>query len=72
MAVSESSKVPFEKVRFSKGNQEMLLQDAKLMEKVARPIAESEEVDKEHWRGETRRRTVYEPTKWICENHPYG
>lgn len=52
-----------------KGNQGTLLQDAELMEKEARPVAETEEVDKGHGRVETRRCTVFEPTEWIRENH---
>jgi predicted transposase YbfD/YdcC len=52
-----------------KGNQGTLLQDAELMEKEVRPVAESEEVDKGHGRVETRRCAVYEPTEWIRDNH---
>lgn len=54
-----------------KGNQGTLLQDAELMEKEARPISMSEEVDKGHGRVETRTCKVYEPTEWIRQNHPW-
>ena len=52
-----------------KGNQGTLLQDAELMEKEERPVSESEEVDKEHGRVETRSCKVYRPTEWIRQNH---
>ena len=54
-----------------KGNQGTLLQDAQLMEKEARPVSESEEVDKGHGRVETRTCKVYEPTEWIRKNHEW-
>lgn len=54
-----------------KGNQGTLLQDPQLMEKEARPVAESEEVDKGHGRVETRTCQVYEPTEWIRRNHEW-
>ena len=54
-----------------KGNQGTLLQDAELMGKEARPVAESADVDKGHGRVETRRCAVYEPTEWIRENHQW-
>ena len=54
-----------------KGNQGTLRQDAELLTKVSKPVAEIETFDKGHGRIETRRCQIYLPDEYILQNHDW-